>query len=272
MFAVRDDIAMVCRPVGAGVSTLEQNVAIVTGAGRGIGAAIARRLARDGAVVVVAERELQSGNEVVDDIRAKGGNAVFIETDVRLAESVALLVHRVSDAYGGIDILCNNAGVGHLRTVIEEDDAGYDRIMDVNLRGIVHCCRHAIPGMVERGHGTVINIASVAGLVGFRRDAVYCASKGAVIALTRQMALDFGRAGVRVNAVCPGFTETPELQHYIDQHEDPEAARAEVANSHALGRTARPEEIASVVAFLASADASFVTGVSVPVDGGLIAQ
>jgi NAD(P)-dependent dehydrogenase (short-subunit alcohol dehydrogenase family) len=248
---------------------LEGKVAIVTGAGQGIGEAIARRYAHGGAMVVVCDVNAETGNAVADDLRARDAEAVFLPGDVRDSRSVDAMVGETTERWGGVDVLCNNAGVGHLRSVIEEDDAGYDRIMDVNVRGIINCCRAALPSIIER-RGSIVNVASVAGFVGFKRDAVYCASKGAVVMLTRQMALDYGPVGVRVNAVCPGFTQTAELEHYLSQRDDPEAERADLMRLQPLGRLARPEEIAAVAAFLASEAASFVNGVSLPVDGGLL--
>lgn len=248
---------------------LDEKVCVVTGAARGVGFGIARRFAEGGASVVVCDVDAEGGERAAERLREDGGAADFLPCDVRDSASTDALAAAASSRWGGVDVLCNNAGVGHLRSVDEEDDEGYDRIMDVNVRGIVNCCRSMLPSLLERG-GNIVNIASVAGFVGFRRDAVYCASKGAVVSLTRQMALDYGPRGVRTNAICPGFTETDELEHYLSQCEDPEAERQELIRNQPLGRLARPAEMGAAAAFLASDAASFVNGVALPVDGGLL--
>ena len=150
------------------------------------------------------------------------------------------------------------------------DDYAY--LMDTNVRGAFLLCKHAIPGMVERGSGSIVNMASVASFVAFERDAAYCASKGALLMLTRQLALEYAPAGVRVNAICPGFIDTPELRHYCDQQPDAEAALALCHGAHPMGRIGQPEEIAAAALFLASDEASFVTGSSLVVDGGLLTR
>ena len=245
-------------------------VAVVTGAGRGIGRAVAMAFAAEGAIVVAANRNRDEGETVVADIVAAGGEAAFIPTDVCRPEDCERLVTEAESRFGRIDVLCNNAGVGVLRSVVDTTFEQYDHIMDTNVRGVFWLCKYAIPAMVERGAGSIINMASVAGFVGFENDAAYCTSKGALLMLTRQVALDYAAKGVRVNAICPGFIETEQLVEYCDQQPDPEAARTVCEAAHPMGRVGRPEEVAAVAVFLASDESSFVTGASLVVDGGLL--
>ena len=254
------------------MSRLLGKIAIVTGAGRGIGHAIALRFGAEGATVVAANRNVTEGEAVVEAIRAGGGKAAFIRTDIRLPEDCEALIAEAEERFGRVDILCNNAGVGLLRTVVETTLDDYVYLMDTNVRGAFLLCKHAIPGMVSRGSGVVVNMASVASFVGFERDAAYCASKGGLLMLTRQLALEYAPAGVRVNAICPGFVDTTELRHYCEQQPDPEAALALCHAAHPMGRIGRPEEIASAAVFLASDEASFVTGAALVVDGGLLTR
>jgi NAD(P)-dependent dehydrogenase (short-subunit alcohol dehydrogenase family) len=253
-------------------SHLEGRVAVVTGAGRGIGEGIARRFAREGATVVAAQRTRSDGEQVVAAIERDGGRAVSIETDVSSEQSVQKMFETTLEAFGRLDALCNNAGVGLLRSVVESTMEEYDFVMDPNVRGVFLCMKYGIPPMLEQSGGSVINIASVASFVGFRRDAAYCASKGAVLMLTRQAALDYAPHGVRVNAICPGFIDTPMLRVYCDGQPDPDAAWEEVLAQHPMGRLGTPDDVAGAALYLASDESAWVTGAAIPVDGGLLCQ
>jgi 2-keto-3-deoxy-L-fuconate dehydrogenase len=232
--------------------------ALVTGAGSGIGAAVARRLHAEGADVVLA------------DVRAEPVEAIAGELDDR-AHAVQLDV-RDEDAVRAIawevDVLANVAGIGSTTTAPETPLAVWEDVFAVNARGTFLCCKHAIPGMIDRGGGSIVNVASAGGLVGLRNRAAYCASKGAVIAMTRALAVDHVAEGVRVNAVCPGTVDSPWVARLVeDAGESLEALRAR----QPMGRLGTPDEIAQAVLYLASEDAAFVTGTAFVIDGGLTA-
>jgi NAD(P)-dependent dehydrogenase (short-subunit alcohol dehydrogenase family) len=243
-----------------------QKVAVVTGGASGIGRACAIAFAREGARVAVVDRSLGMGRETAALIRERGGEAVFLQADVGVEEQIRTAIAQAAETWGGIDVLHCNAGVAVRNKVSEQDAEGWDRCIAANLRGVFLSSKYAIPYMLEKG-GSIVHTSSVTGIVGMRNRAAYSATKGAMVALTRNMALDYAAFRIRVNCVCPGFTRTPLIQALLD---DPDKA-ARLTKLHPLGRLGEPEDIASAVLFLASEEASWITGQALAVDGGFSA-
>jgi NAD(P)-dependent dehydrogenase (short-subunit alcohol dehydrogenase family) len=248
---------------------LQDKVAIITGAGGGMGRVAADLFAREGAKVVVAEFGEAAGQETVAQVEQAGGAATFVKTDVSDEASAKAMVDHAMATYGRVDILYNNAGVmpeaDH--SVIDTDVATWDQVMAVNVRGVFLGCKYAIPRMVEQGSGSIINIASFVALLGCSvpQDA-YTASKGAIISLTRSLAVQFGPRGVRTNAICPGPVETPLLMDWLVK--DEEAKRIRLARNP-TGRFGKPEEIVNMAVYLASDESRWTNGASLVVDGGI---
>jgi 2-keto-3-deoxy-L-fuconate dehydrogenase len=213
------------------------------------------------------------GDVSVDQERASGSGApALYRLDVSDEDSVATCIRRVEEELGPIQVLVNSAGVTAIADTPSTSLADWERVIGVNLRGTFLTCKHVVPLMAERGGGAIVNVASHAGLVGMRQRAAYCASKGGVVALTKALALDHVRQGIRVNAVCPGTTDTPWMDRVARLAPDPEQARKEFAARQPMGRMGRPEEIAAAIEFLASGRASFITGTTLLVDGGWTAE
>jgi NAD(P)-dependent dehydrogenase (short-subunit alcohol dehydrogenase family) len=244
---------------------LSGKVAIVTGGDSGIGKAISQLFAAEGASVVIADIR-DSGT--AESISASGGVATYARADVSDEEQARVLVALTVGRYGGIDILCNNAGIELLKPLTETTEGEWDRLFGVNLKGVFLVSKHAVPEMLRRGGGSIVNTASQLGLVGLPNFTAYSASKAGVILLTRSMALEYARQNIRVNCICPGPVQTPMLERELLTESDPEAARKMWAGRQPIGRLGRPEEIAQAALFLASGRSSFVIGHALVVDGG----
>lgn len=250
---------------------LAGKVALVTGGASGIGRAIAVSFSRAGASVVVVDLNAVGGQEVVAEISAAGSRASFVQADVSRNEDVAAAVAATRSRFERLDILVNNAGIIRRASVIETSEEDWDRVMAVNVKSAFLFAKHALPAIAASGGGAVINIASGWGLVGGRRAAAYCASKGALVQLTRAMALDHARDRIRVNCICPGDTDTPMLRDEAAQLAEPDESFLADAARRPLGRLGRPEDIAQAAIFLASDASAFVTGTTLVVDGGGLA-
>jgi NAD(P)-dependent dehydrogenase (short-subunit alcohol dehydrogenase family) len=221
--------------------------------------------------VVVADVVASAGEETVAQIKNEGGEAVFAQADVSKAEQVARMVGLAVETYGRLDILFNNAGLTLPARVTETSEEIWNLSLDVNLKGVMLGCKYAIPEMQKIGGGSIINTASMLGLVASPRQAPYCAAKGGVVLLTKQIAIDYARDNIRVNCICPSEVDTPMHRKFIAESPDPEATKQRLLERIPLNRVAQPEEIATVALFLASDASSYITGVALPVDGGLTA-
>lgn len=247
---------------------LESRVALITGGSRGIGLTTAKLFAAEGARVVLAARHEADGRSAASQVP----QAIFVPCDVTRAADCERTVDETVSAFGRIDILFNNAGVIYRNLTVEAtSEATWDDTLDTNLKGTFLMCKYALPHLRACGRGAIVNTASYAALVGFAGLAAYCASKAAVVNLTRAMALDYARENLRVNCVCPGSVDTEMIRAAWRAYGDQEQAARLWAAKHPVGRIATPEEVARVVLFLASDDASFITGAAIPVDGGITA-
>lgn len=249
---------------------LEQKVAIVTGAASGIGRATALRFAREGASVVLADLS-DRVEEVAREISSGPGHAVAVVADVSRDADAARIVEAAVGAHGRIDVLFNNAGIQVNHSVDGATESDWDRVIDTNLKSVFLLSRKALPHMMRQRGGSIVNTGSAAGVVGCPGVAAYCASKGGVVVLTKQMALDYARFNIRVNCVAPGVVETAMIERFVREQAHPDGYVMSVKRTIPFRRFAAPEDVANAVLFLASDEASYVTGVTLPVDGGFLA-
>ena len=250
---------------------LEGRVAIVTGAAKGIGWGIAKIFVQEGAKVAVVDWDEENGNKTAAELKAAGGDTIFIKCDVSKEDEVRAMTQKTLQTYQRIDVLVNNAGVGVYKAFMDASLADWDRALGVNLKGQVFCSREAVPQMQKQGKGAIVNISSVHAFQTVNGVAPYATSKGGVFALTHAMAIDLAPT-IRVNAIAPGWVYTPLIQSIFDSYDDPAGQRKEVERRALMKRIGRPEEIGYAAAFLASDEASFITGTQLFVDGGLTAQ
>jgi dihydroanticapsin dehydrogenase len=260
----------------SGGGRLAGQVALVTGAGSGIGRAIAVAFAREGARLGINYcHNAEGAARTLELVRGEGADGVLLQADVAEADQVAAMVRELEERFQRVDVLVNNSGIGTSSSpdrVADIEEADWDRVLAVNLKGVMLACRAVLPGMMRRAGGSILNISSIRGLLGNPNLASYCASKGGEVLLTRSLALDYARYGVRVNCICPGFVLSEMLAGYIARQGDPDGAARAFAGMAPMKRIGRPEEIAAAAVFLASQASSFITGVALPVDGGYTAS
>jgi len=247
---------------------LEGKVAIITGAGSGMGKAAALLFVEEGAKIVVADYNPEGGKETVRLIKEHGGKAMFIKTDVSRASDAERMARKAVEEYGRIDILYNNAGVCLTKPLTDTAEDEWNRMMDINLKGTFLCSKYVIPEMLKVGRGSIINVGSVLGLMGSSNFGAYSAAKGGVIALTLAMAAEYASYNIRVNCICPATIATPMSEQAIKAAKNPEQKRQELERQIPLGRIGEPREVAYMALFLASEESSFVTGTILPVGGG----
>jgi NAD(P)-dependent dehydrogenase (short-subunit alcohol dehydrogenase family) len=253
---------------------LKGKVAIITGGSKGIGLSTAKLFIQEGAKVIIANRNKEEGKRALDKLLSSSENAeaLFVPTDVSIGSEVTNLIEQTITNYSRINILVNNAASEGYGGVMDIDESDWDRVMAVNLKGPFLCSKHVIPHIRNAGGGTIINTASVCGLVGFRKSTHYCTSKGGLVAFTRHLALDLAPFNIRVNCVCPAFVDTEVYRVWLDQHDNPEKKQEELIKLLPLGRMGNPIDVAYGILYLASDESSWVTGHTLVIDGGYLAQ
>ncbi len=247
---------------------LKNKVAIVTGSRRGIGKEIALALAKAGANVVVSDINLDDCNKVVEEIKAIGKKGLAVKADVSNPEDLSQMINLTTEKFGKVDILVNNAGIYMQKSLTDLTEQDFDRVLDINLKGVFLCSKAAVPEMIKQGKGKIINITSIAGQVGFANSSAYCASKGAIINMTRELALELAQYKINVNAIGPGVIETDMTKELLKD----KATRETLLANIPLSRIGKPEDIANAALFLASDNSDYITGITLFVDGGWIAH
>jgi NAD(P)-dependent dehydrogenase (short-subunit alcohol dehydrogenase family) len=247
---------------------LKDKVAIVTGSSKGIGEGIAKVFSKEGAKVVITCRHDEEGQKMVDSIKTLKGDAIFVKTDVTKSQDIQNMIDVCIKTFGKLDILVNNAGYHISKNAEETSEQEWEFIQNTNLRSTFLCSKYAIPHL-KKTKGNIINISSMVGVVGQPNAAAYSASKGGQIAMTKNMAIDFAKDGIRVNVICPGWIATPLVEDWFGQQKDPQAARQYIYGQHPLGRIGTIEECGYLAAFLVSDEAAFITGTEIHIDGGI---
>jgi NAD(P)-dependent dehydrogenase (short-subunit alcohol dehydrogenase family) len=251
---------------------LKDKVALITGAGSGIGRASAIRFAQEGAKLMLADVRAESASNTAAEVEKAGGVAKSVSVDVRVGAEVERMINETVSAFGRLDILFNNAGVFVPKNVVDTSEEEWDWVVDVCLKGVFFGCKYAIPQMIKQGGGVIVNTASGAGIKGVPELAAYQAAKGGVVIMSKGIALDFARDKIRCVSICPGVIETPIAENCnVVPTGASQLVWERTVNMHPLGRNGKPEEVAALAAFLASDEAGFITGVAVPIDGGLSA-
>jgi len=250
---------------------LKDRIAVITGAGSGIGQVTARLFAQEGARIAAADINAAGGEETCGLISGEGGEAIFVQTDVARVAEAEKLMRTVKERFGRIDVVVNNAGVELPRSLLDTSEEDWERVVSIDLKGVYFVSKYAVAEMIKTGGGAIVNISSGAGILGFPMMTAYCAAKGGVVALTRAVAIEYAAHNIRVNCVCPGVVDTPMSRGFFDSLPNPAEVRHMYEEQTPVKRFARPEEIARTVLFLASEDASYLTGAIIPVDGGFSA-
>jgi NAD(P)-dependent dehydrogenase (short-subunit alcohol dehydrogenase family) len=250
---------------------LKGKITLITGSGSGIGRSSALRFAEEGATVIVNDLDAAKGEETVQYIRSAGGSAVFLQADVTNPESVKAMVDRALEQFGRIDVLFNNAGISGVGAIHEVEPEAWDRVIQVNIRGVYLPCKYVLPSMMERRSGSIINMSSCIAEIGLARRASYSATKGAVLALTKSMQVDYAPYNIRVNALLPGTILTPFVEQYLRQsYDNPEEAIEGLKKRQLSGDLGRPEDVAQAALFLASDESKFMMGSPLYIDGGVV--